>query len=55
LVKGGSGYWYIRMRILKGGDAFKGCDQTDKDKAVTVFFFIRLAAMVAEPPVASIG
>ena len=26
------------MRILKGGDAFWGCNQTDKDKAVTAFF-----------------
>ena len=26
------------MRMLKGGEAFGGCDQTDKDKAVTAFF-----------------
>ena len=26
------------MRKLKGRDAFRGCDQTDKDKAVTAFF-----------------
>ena len=26
------------MRMLKGGGAFRGCDQTDKDKAVTAFF-----------------
>ena len=26
------------MRMLKGGNAFRGCDQTDKDKAVTAFF-----------------
>ena len=26
------------MRMLKGRNAFKGCDQTDKDKAVSAFF-----------------
>ena len=35
---GGSDYSYIRMRTLKGGDACRGCNQTDKDKAVTAFF-----------------
>ena len=54
-VKGDSDYWYIRMRILQDGDALRGCYQTAKDKAVTAFFFIRSAAMMGDPPVASIG